>query len=299
MSRKCSNFGRRRTVIPRLDLIDRSECPALLNLTGLAGDPDLSHYIQAQVRQVKSNFQDASIFPVSGYQDCSCTSAGTSHWRLAEKIKTNGASWQDELAHSLLPYVLSHLSASIVNNVHEALAVDQPLNWRDYSPCDVRQNRSNPSFVLEAAGRAIQARIMLKSAALRQCVIAGSFLNVIKRHWLGCEWFRAGHNGNFPEHTYLRHELFQEALNTYLEQPTQETLWLSMHTLQSSLADLSCPISSEHPGFHRVQKGPAAEYPQEDNAPESPDGPEQVAGNELRVVCDAPECETEASASEN
>lgn len=294
----CTNFGRRRTVIPRFDLVDRSNCPSLLNLTGLTSDPDLSHYIRAQLRQVKSDFRDASIFPVSEYQDCSCTSAGTSHWRLAEKIKANAAGWQDELAQSLLPYVLSHLSASIVNNVHEALAVDQSLSWRDYSPCDVRQNRSNPSFVLYAAGRAIQARIMLKSAALHQCVIAGSFLNVIKRHWLGCEWFREGHNGSFPEHRYLRHELFQEALNTYLEQPTQETLELSMHTLRWSLADLSCPISGEHPGFHRIQKGPAAEHLREDKAPESPDGPERLAGNELKAICDAPECETEVSASE-
>lgn len=295
----CNNFGRRRTVIPRPQLVDRGECPALLTLTGLTSDPDLNHYIRAQVRQVKSDFRDASIFPVSEYQDCSCSSAGTSHWRLAEKIKTNGTGWQDELAQSLLPYVLSHLSASIVNNVHEALAVDQPLNWRDYSPCDARQNRSNPSSVLEAAGRAIQARIMLKSAALRQCVIAGSFLNVIKRHWLGCEWFRARHNGNFPEHTYLRHELFQEALNNYLEQPTQETLELSMHTLRWSLADLSCPISSEHPGFHRNQKGPAAEQPREDLAPESPSGPEQRVLNESKAMCDARECATEASSSEN
>jgi hypothetical protein len=272
-----ASLGRKRLVLPRLDLVDRGECPAFLNLTGLTDDPDLQHYIQAQVRQVKSDFQDDSVFPGSAYQDCSCSSAGTSHRRLAKKIKTNRAGWQDELAQSLMHSVLSHLSASIVSNVHEALAVDQPPSWQDFAPCDVRQNRNNPSFVLEAAGRAIQARILLKGAALKRCAITGAFLNVIKRHWLGCEWFRGGHIGSFPEHKYVRHELLQEALNTYLEQPTQETFELSRDDLSWSLAALSCPLINEHPDLHRVQRGPAAEDLEADKASQSSDGLETVA----------------------
>lgn len=253
-----ANSGRR-IVYPRLELVDRGECPALLNLTDLTHDPDLQHYIRAQVHQVKSDFQDDSIFPGSEYQGCSCSPAGTSHWRLAKKIKTNGTGWQDDLAQSLLPYVVSHLSASIVANVHEALTVDQPLEWRKFAPCDVRQNRNNPSFVLEAAGRAIQARLMLHEDSLQRRAVVGGFLNAIKTHWLGCEWFRGGHKGGFPEHEYMRHELFQEALNTYEGQPMQETFQSSVNILRWSLAALSCPLGGEHPKFHYFQCGPASE----------------------------------------
>lgn len=249
----------KRGVISRLDLVNRSECPAFLNLTGLTEDPDLHRYIQAQVRQIKSDFQDDLVFPGSIRQDCSCDSAGTSHRQLARKIRDNKAGWQDELSQSLLPYVVSHLSASIVSNVYEALAVDQPLNWQGFAPCDVRQNRNNTSFVLEAAGRAIQTRILLRSAALKGCVITGAFLNVIKRHWLGCEWFRGGHIDSFPEHKYLHHELLQEAVETYLEHPTQETFEVSKETLRWSLAALSCPLRNQHPELHHIERRPVAE----------------------------------------
>lgn len=249
----------KRDVISRLHLVDRSECPAFLNLTRLTEDPDLQRYIQAQVRQVKSDFQDDSVFPGSTRQTCNCRCTGTSHWQLTRKIKENKAGWQDELAQSLLPYVLSHLSASIVSNVYEALAADQPLNWQGFAPCDVHQNRNDPSSVLEAAGRDIHARLMLKSAALKGCVITGAFVNVIKRHWLGCEWFRGGHIGSFPEHEYLHHELLQEALDTYLENPSRETFAMSEDTLRWSLAALPCPLRNHHPDVHHVQQGPAAE----------------------------------------
>ncbi|POS69104.1 hypothetical protein DHEL01_v212501 [Diaporthe helianthi] len=261
--RNALGFGPKKNVMARLNLVDRRECPAFLNLTGLTEDQDLHRYIQAQVRQVKSDFQDDSVFPGSAHQhcscscSCSCSSAGTNHRRLARKIKDNKAGWQDELAQSLVPYVLSHLSASVVSNVYEALAVDQLLNWQGFAPCDVRQNRNNPSYVLQAAGRAIQARFMLRSAAIKGCVITGAFLSVIKRHWLGCEWFRRGHTGSFPEHKHLHHDLFQEALHTYLEHPTHETFELSRETLRWSLAALSCPLSSQHPEHHNEQ-GPAA-----------------------------------------
>ncbi|KAG8157707.1 hypothetical protein KVR01_012369 [Diaporthe batatas] len=250
----------KRNVIAQLDLVDRSGCPSFLNLTGLTEDPELYRYIRAQVRQIKADFQDSSVFPDSSQgSSCNCGSARTSHWQLARKIKDTKAGWQDELAQSLLPYVLSHLSASIVGNVYEALAVDQPLTWQAFPPCDVRQNRNNPSFVLEAAGWAIRARIKRRPAAIKGCVITGAFLNVIKRHWLGCEWFRGGHTGSFPEQKYLQHELLQEALDTYLEDPTQETFAMSADTLRWSLAALPCPLRAHHPDFHHVQQGPAAE----------------------------------------
>jgi hypothetical protein len=255
-----ANRGRRRSITARLHLVDRSECPAFLNLTALTDDPDLQRYIQAQVSRVKSDFQDDSVFPGSwANHDCSCSPAGTSHQRLAVKIKANGDGWQDELAQKLLNYVISHLSANIVSNVHEALAVDQPLNWRGFAPCDARQNSNNPSSVLQAAGNAIQSRLLLKSAALKRCTITGALLNVIKAHWLACEWFRREHNGSFPEHDYLRHELLQEALDTYLEHPTQETFDLCRDSLRCSLAALPCPLVNQHPHVHRIQQGPAAE----------------------------------------
>lgn len=291
-----ANLGRR-VMYPRLELVDRGECPALLNLTGLTHDPDLQCYIRAQVRQIKSDFQNDSIFPGSEHQDCSCSSAGNSHWRLTKKIKANRSGWQDELAQSLLPYVLYHLSASILSNVYEALTVDQPLEWKSFAPCDVRQNRNNPSFVLEAAGRAIQARLVLHKDALQKCAIIGGFLNVIKNHWLGCEWFSGGHKGSFPEHKYMRHKLFEEALDTYLDQPSQETFHLSADTLRWSLAALFCPLSREHPEFHDVQCGPAAELLDDDKASESSDGPGKGRAGEVRRLCEFPRCETEASSS--
>lgn len=257
---------RGRNVVPQLELVDRSDCPALLNLTALTDDPDLQNYIRAQVRQLISDFRDDSVFPDSEHQSCSCSSAGTSHWRLARKIKANRNGWQDELAQSLLPYIVSHLSASIVRNVHEALTVNEPLNWREFAPCDVRQNRNNPSFVLEAAGRAIHSRLMLRKDALQQCALMGGFLNVIKRHWLGCEWFRAGHTGKFPEHKFMRHDLFLEALMTYVEQPTPETFESSASALRWSLAALPCPLSFEHPEIHHVEFGPAFEHLEDEKA---------------------------------
>lgn len=283
----------------RLDLVDRSEfCPAFLGLTGLTGDPDLRHYIRAQVRQLESDFRDDTIFPNSGSnQECSCSSAGVSHWRLARKIKAGRDGWQDGLAQSLLPYVMSHLSASIVGNIHEVLIVDGPLNWKKFTPCVVRQNRNNPAYVLEAAGRAIQARFKLQKTAIQKCIIMGAFLNVIKRHWLGCEWFRAGHEGSFPEHKYLRHELFLEALSTYNEQPTPETLKLSANELGWSLAALSCPLSFEHPEIHRVECGPAVEHVEDDQASQSSHDSEKGRASEKKGVCEFPECKTETSSS--
>lgn len=70
----------------------------------------------------------------------------------------------------------------------------------------------------------------------------------------------------------MRHELLQEALNTYLEQPTQETFELSGDTLRWSLADLSCPLINEHPDLHRIQQGPAAEDLEADKASQSSNG---------------------------
>lgn len=282
-----------------LRLLDRGEsCPAFIGVTGLTDDPDLRHYIRAQVRQLKSDFQDDTVFPNSdSNQGCSCSSAGISHWQLARKIKANRDGWQDELAQSLLPYVMSHLSASIVSNIHEVLITDGPLNWRKFTPCIVRSNRNNPAYVLEAAGRAIQARFKLQKTAIKKCTVMGAFLNVIKRHWHGCEWFRAGHQGSFPEHKYLRHELFLEALSTYSEQPNTEGLGLSADALGWSLAALSCPLSFEHPEIHRVEYGPAVEHLEDDKVSQTSNDTEKGRASEVQGVCEFPGCNTETSSS--
>lgn len=282
-----------------LRLLDRGEsCPAFIGVTGLTDDPDLRHYIRAQVRQLKLDFRDDTIFPNPGSnQECSCSSAGISHWHLARKIKANRDGWQDELAQSLLPYVMSHLSASIVNNIHEVLITDGPLNWRKFTPCVVRSNRNNPAYVLEAAGRAIQARFKLQKTAIKKCTVMGAFLNVIKRHWHGCEWFRAGHQGSFPEHKYLRHDLFLEALSTYSEQPNTEGLGLSMDALGWSLAALSCPLSFEHPEIHRVEYGPAVEHLEDDKASQPSTDTDKGRASEVQGVCEFPGCKTETSSS--
>lgn len=163
-----STFAQAKAVWPRVKLVDRSKCPALLTLTGLTEDPFLQHYIRAQVRQLKRDFPDESIFAGSVHaQDCCCSTAGSGHWRLAQRIKSNRTGWQDELVQELVLYVLSHMSAGVFNNVYEALTITSPLNWRDFSPCKVRQNRNNPSAVLKAAGKAIQARIMLQKDAIQ------------------------------------------------------------------------------------------------------------------------------------
>lgn len=281
----------------RVDLVDRTECPAVMDLTGLTHDPDLRHYIQAQVRQLKSDFWDDTIFHASNTQgDCSC-SAGASHWRLAQKIKANGAGWQDELAQTLLAYVMSHLSANIVNNIHEALIVIGPLDWKEYAPCVERQNRNNPVLVLEAAGRAIQARLELQRNGLRKCAIMGAFLNVIKQHWLSCSWFRGDDKGRFPEHKYMRHRLFLEALRTYSENPSQETLELSANALRWSLAALSCPLSFQHPEVHHVRCGPAYERLEDDKASVSSHDDEREYLGETKGVCEFPGCKTKTSSS--
>lgn len=300
-----SNSGRQRPMASGLRLIDRGEyCPAFMNLTGLTEDPDLRHYIRAQVRQLKADFHDDAIFPDSNSnQECTCSSAGISHWRLAKKIKANRDGWQNELAQSLLPYIMSHLSANIVSNIHEVLIVDGPLNWKEFAPCVVRQNRNNPAFVLEAAGRAIQARFKLQKAAIQKCAIMGAFLNVIKRHWLRCEWFRGGHEGCFPEHEYLRHELFLEAMSSYNEQPNPEMLELCSNELGWSLAALSCPLSFEHPEIHRIEFGPAVEHlqddkaSQDDNASQSSHNSDKGRVSEVKGICGFPGCETETSSS--
>ncbi|KAJ0116890.1 hypothetical protein J7T55_010041 [Diaporthe amygdali] len=229
-----------------------------------------------------------------------CSVAGSGRWDLVQKIKSNRTGWQNELAQSLLPYVLSHLSANILSNVHEALAVNQPVNWREFPPCDVRQNRSNPAFVLQAAGRAIQSRIIVHRDVLKRCIVMGAFLTIIKEHWLGCEWFREGYQGAFPEHKYLRHELFLEALNTYNEQPSQESFKLCADTLRWSLAALFCPIRRDHPAYHNYQLGTAAENLDDDIASEeskSSEGCDSGCEREQRPVCDCPGCITVASSS--
>lgn len=283
----------------RVDLVDRTQCPAVIGLTGLTGDPDLRHYIQARVRQLQVDFRDDTIFPDSNaQQDCSCSTAGISHRHLAQKIKANRPGWQNELAQSLLPYVMSHLSANIIGNIHEALIVIGPLDWKEFAPCVLRSNRNNPALVLEAAGRAIQARFMFQKNGLQKCAIMGAFLNVIKQHWLGCEWFRGGDKGRFPEHKYMRHELFLEALSTYSQNPTQETLELSANALRWSLAALSCPLSFEHPEIHRVQCGPAFEHLKEnDTASQSSYDDQRAYVGETKGVCEVPGCKTETSSS--
>lgn len=294
--------GRGTSTDARLDLVDRSEvCPGFMSLTGLTEDPDLVNYIRARVRQLKSDFRDEVVFPESSDAPkfCSCSSAGTSHQRLAKKIKDNKPGWKDELADLLVPYVMSHISANIVNNMHRVLIVVGSLNWRDFVE---RQNRNNPSAILEAAGRALHARFMLQKAALKKCVIMGALLNVIKQHWLGCEWFRAGHKGNFPEHTYMRHELFLEALKTYTELPTQETLDSSADDLRWSLAALFCPLKFEHPEIHQVERGPAAEpveQLEDDKASQSSDdaGKGCSCPHEKKGVCDFPGCKAQTSSS--
>lgn len=241
-----SNPGQERSMASRVDLVDRTEfCPAMMGLTALTHDRDLGKYIRAQVRQLKSDFRDDAIFPESNtHQNCSCSSSGISHWHLANGIKANRSGWQDQLVHSLLPYVMTHLSASILGNINEVLIGSGPLNWQEFAPCDVRQNRNNPSYVLEAASRAIQARFMLQKTALQKGAIKGAFLSAVKQHWLGCEGCGAGHKGSFPEHKFLRHELFLEALNSHSKSPTQETLESTISALHWSLTALPCPLSS-------------------------------------------------------
>lgn len=244
-----SDFGRERSMASRVVLVDRDEfCPAMMGLTGLTHDQDLGKYIRAQVRQLKSDFRDGAIFPESNtHQNCTCSSAGISHCHLAEKIKANSYGWQDQLAQTLLHYVTSHLSASILENIHEVLIGSGPLDWRNFAPCEVRQARNDPSYVLEAASRAIQARFMLQKTELQKRAVMGAFLNAIKQHWLGCEECRPGHKGGFPEHKFLRHELFLEVLNAYNETPNQKTLEESMSALHWSLAALPCPLTFEKP----------------------------------------------------
>lgn len=295
-------YGRESSTDARLDLVDRSEvCPAFMSLTALTEDLDLVRYIRARVRQLKSEFRDEVVFPEpsDAPKICSCSSARASHQRLAKKIKGQKTGWQDELADLLVPYVMSHISANIVSNIHRVLIVSGTLNWRDFVE---RQNRNNPSAVLEAAGIAMHARFMLQKAALKKCAVMGALLNVIKQHWLGCEWFRAGHKGNFSEHTYMRHELFLEALKTYGEQPTQETLESCADDLRWSLAALSCPLKFEHPEIHQVELGPAAEpveQLEDDKASQSSNdaGKGCSCPREKKGVCDVPGCRAQTSSS--
>ncbi|KUI72430.1 hypothetical protein VM1G_07500 [Cytospora mali] len=130
-------------------LVDRTNCPAFLNLKKLTDDPDLHRYITGQARQLKLDLELPD--PSTRGDLCRCPDRidrELSAFRLGKKISGNEAGWQGALARRLVSYITSHLSANIDGNIPNALT-GTPLDRKEY--CPDRPSAGSPVAVIEAA----------------------------------------------------------------------------------------------------------------------------------------------------
>lgn len=224
-------------------LVDRTTCPAFLSLKKLTHDPDLRRHVAIHARQVKLDLE--LPVPNSLGDACRCPDRAdreASAFRLGRRVAANEEGWQDALAGALAARVASHLSASVDASVHRALAA-APLDWRAY--CPDRAARASPVAVVEAAGRAVEARMEGERRALQRSAVLGALLNVVTGWmWRACEVFRE--EVDFQEHVWRHDEVVVGAFETYLSDPSREAFEVAVRDLELGLSGRRLCVCGRH-----------------------------------------------------